>query len=180
MQGSLRLWIAIQGIFRLLVLGTVAFGVQKTSQAVQLGCGCAFPQFLRVGKGQEGDGKAFLPGLGILKTPQGCFLNVCRLLFPSPGLSWRTGGDSGKQESHVYICPWIPVSSNGSVLPEVQRKEVLEYLFVHLLSLEEMLSVKFQGCRLLASCWLLRRLGRGKGGRVRAQHSGRSWVGISI
>ncbi|XP_048174980.1 uncharacterized protein LOC125333062 [Corvus hawaiiensis] len=112
-------------------------------------------------------------------APEGRNLKPLLLINP-PGLSWRTGGDSGKRESHVYICPWIPLSSSGSVLPEVQRKEVLEYLFIHLLSLEEMLSVKFQGCRLLASCWLLRRLGRGKGGRVRAQHSGRSWVCISI
>ncbi|XP_068854757.1 uncharacterized protein [Aphelocoma coerulescens] len=55
-------------------------------------------------------------------------------------------------------CPWQAESADrgkgvppgGSVLLEVQRRSVLEYVWVHLWGLGETLDVKFQGC---SPCW---------------------------
>lgn len=53
----------------------------------------------------------------------------------------------------VDISPWIPFPPIGSVLLEVQRKSVLEYLCVHLLSLRNTLDMKFQGICHCCSGW---------------------------
>ncbi|KAL2309789.1 hypothetical protein Nmel_006019, partial [Mimus melanotis] len=82
---------------------------------------------------------------GVRSSGSGCLLSTFPFVPWSSRLNWI------KDEEWQVGVPCLdpPLDSRSSwwvcAADTVQRKETLEFLFVHLLSLEEMLRVKFQG-----------------------------------